>query len=218
MRALVLALATTTLLGTLTVASAQSRPEDNKRTYKWTDERGVTHYGDVVPPQYATREQHVLNTQGVEVARTAAQKTPEEQATEAAQQRELSRRKQHDMFLLSTYQTVEDLQKDRDLRLDALQGQVMAAEAFIANLESRLGSLRDRSLVFRPYNDSPNARRMPDGLAEDIVRTLNDIRTQRAALDIKSGEKDALREQFQIDMARYRELKKPLADRTTVKR
>ena len=218
MRALVLALATTTLLGTLTVASAQSRPEDNKRTYKWTDERGVTHYGDVVPPQYATREQHVLNTQGVEVARTAAQKTPEEQATEAAQQRELSRRKQHYMFLLSTYQTVEDLQKDRDLRLDALQGQVMAAEAFIANLESRLGSLRDRSLVFRPYNDSPNARRMPDGLAEDIVRTLNDIRTQRAALDIKSGEKDALREQFQIDMARYRELKKPLADRTTVKR
>ncbi|HPF24979.1 MAG TPA: DUF4124 domain-containing protein [Steroidobacteraceae bacterium] len=218
MRALILAILASALFSALPAAWAQSSTENAKRTYKWTDERGVVHYGDAVPPQYATREQRVLNQQGVEVARTAAQKSAEEQALEAQQQRELARRKQHDMFLLSTYQTVEDLQKDRDVRLDALQGQVLAAEAFIANLEARLGTLRERAAVFRPYNDSPNARQMPDSLAEDIVRLLGEIRTQRTALEVKNGEKQALREQFQIDMARYKELKKPLVDRATAQR
>lgn len=218
MRVLILAFIGLALVGAVPQASAQARPEDNKSTYKWVDERGVTHYGDVVPPQYAAREQRVLNRQAVEVARTAAQKSPEEMARDNEQQRELARRKQHDMFLLSTYQTVEDLTKDRDLRLDALHGQVLAAQAFIANLEARLAGLGDRAAIFRPYNQNPDARRLPDGLAEDLVRTINDIRTQRAALDAKSGVKDALREQFRVDMARYKELKKPLVDRATAQR
>jgi hypothetical protein len=32
--------------------------------YKWVDEQGVTHYGDRIPPEYASQEQHVINSTG----------------------------------------------------------------------------------------------------------------------------------------------------------
>ena len=33
--------------------------------YRWTDEQGVVHYGDHIPPQYANQERAILNSQGV---------------------------------------------------------------------------------------------------------------------------------------------------------
>ena len=41
---------------------------------------------------------------------------------------------------------------------------------------------------FKPYSSEPNARRMPDDLAEELVRTLNEARTQRKALEAKRNE------------------------------
>ena len=47
---------------------------------------------------------------------------------------------------------------------------------------------------------------MPDDLAENLVRTLNEVRLQSAALAAKSEQEKALREQFDADIQRYREL------------
>ena len=33
--------------------------------YKWTDDRGVVHYGDQIPPEFAREERVVLNSYGV---------------------------------------------------------------------------------------------------------------------------------------------------------
>ena len=41
---------------------------------------------------------------------------------------------------------------------------------------------------FKPYSSEPDARRMPDDLAEELVHTLNESRTQRNALDAKRHE------------------------------
>ena len=47
---------------------------------------------------------------------------------------------------------------------------------------------------------------MPDDLAENLVRTVNELRVQSSALTAKSTEETALRAQFQADIERYREL------------
>jgi hypothetical protein len=187
--------------------SSRKSSGSGQRTYTWVDDNGVRHYGDRVPAQYAQREQRVLNSQGVEVARTTAEKTPEELAREAELNREAARRKQHDMFLLSTYSSVKDLESMRDSRLGQIQGQVVAAESYIANLDERLLGLRERVMIFRPYNESPRATRMPDDLAEQLVRTMNEIRAQGRVLDARRQEQEALREQFDLDIKRYQELK-----------
>ena len=181
--------------------------------YKWVDEQGVTHYGDSVPAEFARKESTVLNKQGMEVGRTAAQMSPEEQARAALEREAMIRQKQHDSFLLTTYTSVKDIESLRDERLQQISGQRRAAEAYIDTLHGRLSTLQARALGFKPYNGKPNARRMPDDLAEDLMRTLNEMRTQRTALNAKDTEENALRAQFQSDIDRYRELRKVPASR-----
>ncbi len=180
--------------------------EKGAAAYKWVDEKGVVHYGDSIPAQDAQKETRILNKQGMEIRRTDAQKSAEEQAEDAREREALVRQKQHDSFLLTTYTSVKDIESLRDERLEQISGQRRAAEAYIETLHGRLSTLQSRAFNFKPYNEKPAARRMPDDLAEDLMRALNEMRTQRMALAAKDAEETALRTQFQSDIDRYREL------------
>jgi len=54
-------------------AQAQSKGGTTKQAYKWTDDKGIVHYGDSVPAEYSQREQRVLNSQGLEVQKRQAE-------------------------------------------------------------------------------------------------------------------------------------------------
>ena len=197
-------------LASLLSAGADAASTDKKATtYRWVDEQGIVHYGDSIPPQYAEKEHAVLNNQGVVVGHAEAQKTPEQLAAEAQAFEVTRKQQQHDTFLLATYTSVKDIESLRDVRLDQLQGQRTAAEQYVENLHSRLVALQGRVKHFRPYNARPDARRMPDDLAEDLVHTLNEMRTQSNALVAKNKEVSAVRAQFEMDIDRYRALHEP---------
>jgi hypothetical protein len=187
--------------------AATSSPNKGVVTYKWTDEQGIVHYGDTIPPQYAQKERTVLNSRGVEVRRLDAQKTPEQRAAEERTQQDDFRQKQHDAFLLNTYTSVKDIEALRDVRLDQMRGQKVAAEQYVDSLHSRLSALQARAKVFKPYSVRPDAHKMPDDVAEDLVHTLNELRTQSNALTRKNEDEAALKAQFQADVERYRELR-----------
>ena len=174
--------------------------------YRWVDEQGVVHYGDNIPPQYASQDRTILNAQGVEVGHLDKQKTPEEEAVAARARDVLMKQKQHDAFLVSTYTSVKDIEALRDARLDQLKSQRAAAEQYVESLRSRLSSLQSRALAYSPYSDRKDAWRMPDDLAENLVRTVNELRVQSSALLAKGAEETVLRTQFQADIERYREL------------
>lgn len=186
---------------------ARGGTQTNKPTYKWVDENGVTHYGDSVPSQYSQREHTVLNSQGVEVQKRLAEMSPKEAAEYQARQREEARRKQHDMFLITTYPSVAEIETVRDARLDQINGQITAAQAYIESLATRVDGLKQRALTFAPYNTRPNARRMPDDLAEEMVRAMSELRTQNSALTAKRAEFAAVQQQFDADIKRYQELR-----------
>jgi Domain of unknown function (DUF4124) len=205
-----LALALLALANVLASATVPAAGNSGGVAYRWVDENGVVHYGDRVPPQYATKESALLNKQGVEVGRTEAQRSPEQIAEDERKRQEMLRQKQHDAFLLTTYTSVKDIESLRDERLFQIGGQRRAAEQYVEGLHSRLNGLQARARNFKPYSDNPDARRMPDDLAEDLVRTLNEMRTQRNALAAKDAEENTLRQQFQADIERYRELRKPV--------
>lgn len=193
-------------------SAADRRPQSSESSsYRWVDEQGVTHYGDRVPPEATRKQRDVLNSQGVVVRHLEAEKTPKQLADEERQRTELARQQQHDQFLLTTYVSVQDIEALRDLRLEQLQSQIRGAELYIESLGARLGMLQERARNFLPYSERPEARRMPDDLAEELVRALNEVRSQRQTLEAKRGEQAALRAQFQSDIDRYRELKSPRA-------
>ena len=190
----------------LTVASTAVAGSPVVTAYKWTDDQGVVHYGDSIPPQYAEKAHEALDRQGMAIGHSDAAKTAEELAQEARDHDEVVKKLQHDNFLIATYTSVKDIESLRDVRLDQLKGQRVAADAYVENLKSRLVALQGRAKHFRPYSTQAGAHRLPDDLAEDLVHTLNEMRTQSSALAAKNAEIDAVRAQFDSDIQRYREL------------
>ncbi len=174
--------------------------------YKWVDEKGITHYGDYVPPEYAKRERAVLNQEGVVIRRLEAEKTPEQRAADALRLRDAESRKQHDQFLLNTYTSVGDIETLRDQRLEQIVGQSAAAKQYVESLNSRLTGLQAKAQLFKPYSGDAGARRRPDDLAADLVRTVSELRAQNNVLLAKQREHADVSQQFQVDIERFAEL------------
>lgn len=196
------------LAAALAAAAACAAPsaQSGKTTFRWVDEQGVIHYSDEVPAPAAGRDREVMNAQGVPVRHLDGLKSAGQVAKEARDRAELIKQKQHDTFLVTTYTSVKDIEALRDARLEQLKTQRVAGQQYVESLRARLGTLQTRALGFRPYSAKAAARSMPDDLAEDLVRTLDEMKTQTGALASKSEEEASLRAQFQADIERYREL------------
>ena len=194
--------AVTLLASPAFVAGAASRT-----LYKWVDEQGVTHYGDHIPPEYAAQEQHVINSQGVEIDHLEAQKTPEQLAAEDQKKLDAEQSKNRDRNLLNTYASVQEIERLRDQRVSLLTDQIKVTSQFLEVLNGKLKKLRLTSMHFKPYSNDPKVPSMPDQVAEDLVRVGNDIRTQEQNLHEKRAEETTMSKQFESDIARFKELK-----------
>jgi hypothetical protein len=195
-------------LSSLVAFSAAAGAAGNGRTlYKWVDDQGVTHYGDRIPPEYSSQEQHIINSQGVEINRLEAQKSADQLAAEEQKKEDMEQRQNRDRNLLSTYVSIQEIERLRDQRLNLLLEQITVTNQFLDTLNGRMKKLRVGSMRFKPYNSDEKAPPMPDQVAEDLVRLANDIRTQEQNLRQKRGEESTMRKQFQSDIDRFKELK-----------
>jgi hypothetical protein len=189
-------------------APKSSTPSNSGRVlYKWVDKDGVTHYGDHVPPEYATQEQHILNSQGYEIKHLDAQKSADQAAAEEQKRLDADQRQLRDKNLLSTYASVQEIERLRDQRLTLVADQIKVTNQFLETLNGRMKKMRADSLRFRPYSTDPKAPSMPDQMAEDLVRLASDMRTQEQNLKQKHGEEAAMSIQFESDIDRFKELK-----------
>ena len=73
-------------------SGSSTTPNNGRVLYKWVDSEGVTHYGDRIPPEYASQEQHVMNARGIEIGHLDAQKTPEQLAADEAKKLDAEQR------------------------------------------------------------------------------------------------------------------------------
>ena len=186
---------------------ADNTTSSGRKMYKWVDSQGVTHYGDRIPPEYASQEGSVVNSQGVEVSHLEAQKTPEQLAEAERRRLDAERGASRDKNLLNTYVSVQEIERLRDQRLTLLSDQIKVTSQFLEILDGKMKKLRATSMHFKPYSSDPTAPPMSDQLAEDLVRVGNDIHTQQANLQQKRTEETNMREQFDSDIARFKELK-----------
>ena len=195
------------------IGSTQSRDRAAK-TYKWTDRNGVVHYGDAIPPEYANLDRNVLNDQGVSVAFEEGEITPEERAViqereralaaDRAAKAEIARR---DRMLLETYLSVSDIEDLRDRRLELLESQIKVTELYLGNLRKRLVGLQAEASDFKPYTTRADAPQIPENLALDIRRTTASITLYEQTLARTRSDQQTLRNSFDGDIARFRELK-----------
>jgi hypothetical protein len=195
------------MICTALLLSSVALADKGRTLYKWVDSDGVTHYGDRIPPEYASQEQHVINSQGVEISRLEAQKSPEQQAAEDQKKQELADRQNRDKNLVTTYASVAEIERLRDQRLTLVTDQIRVTNQFLDTLNGRMKKLRAQSMHYKPYNTEPDAPPMPDQTADDLVRLGNDIHTQEQNLRQKRSEEVTMSKQFASDIERFKELR-----------
>ena len=195
-----------TVLAASAFSAGAATPNDRK-LYKWVDDQGVTHFGDHIPPEYAAKEQHVINSQGVETGHIDAQKSADQMAAEEQKRLDAEQSAARDKNLLITYSSVAEIERLRDQRLALLTDQIKVTSSFLEVLNGRLRKLRITASHFKPYNSDAGAPPMSDQLAEDLVRVDNDIHTQQENLREKRNEATNMSRQFESDIARFKELK-----------
>lgn len=196
------------LLGLMAgLADAQA---GGKKLYRWVDRNGQVHYGDRIPPEYADQDREVLNQRGVAVGReqgtlTAAEARAQEEAARA--EREVRERQRRDRMLLSTYQSVQEIEVLRDRRIELVDSQLTIQEQSLANLRQRHALLEKQAHRYQPHNQAAGAQPMPEGLGADLDRSRSDIATQERNLAKKREERAAILASFAADIQRFQELR-----------
>ena len=218
-RILICLLASAVCIAGADAATQRDSNSKQQKVYKWVDEKGVVHYGDAVPPQYADQDKTILNSQGVPVGSIPGKRTPEQLAAEADKRKAEERARetalqsrQRDQNLLATYLSVEEIEALRDRRAEILDAQARVTSQYLDQLRGHQKQLEQQAQHFKPYNTAPNAPQLPERLAEELVRTTSDIATQQRNLEVKRQEAEKLRAQFASDIARFKELKRIESD------
>ena len=195
------------------VGAAQAQ-KSTAKTYKWVDDKGVVHYGDSVPPEEVKKDRKILNSQGVNVGFEEGEITPERraemkrQADEAEKARiEREKTEKRDKQLLDTYLSVQDIVDLRDRRLELLESQIKVTELYLANLRKRLVGLQEEASNYKPYTTREGAPQIPENLALDLSRTAKSINLYEQTLKTTRDEQKTLRDDFDSDIRRFKELK-----------
>jgi hypothetical protein len=191
-----------------------SQPATGGKTYKWIDKDGVVHFGDSVPPEYASSQRQVLNEYGVPVANQDGAKTAEQIAAEKAAAKKAAEERQRailaarrDQVLLDTYLTVEEIEALRDRRLELIDTQIKVTENYLLGLRDILHKLQEEASLFKPYSKDPNAPPIDDRLAKELSNTMDSIMLYEKNLTATKTRKAEVMGQFASDIDRFRELK-----------
>jgi hypothetical protein len=190
----------------LIVGSLLSFPAQAK-LYKWVDDKGVTHYGETIPQEYANRDRSELNKSG-RIVNTQDVLTPEErrakEATDAKSKAELDvarNQKLHDNSLLNTYSNANEIDLARARNVQQIDARVQVAVKRLGDANKALADLQKTA-----ETRTKAGKNIPPYLIEDLqaAKTLAD----KANSDVTNinAEKAALEARYDADKARYKEL------------
>jgi hypothetical protein len=186
------------------------------KLYKWVDENGQIHYGSSLPADKAKNDHQQLNKQGVVVntKKAKVQKSEEELALEAEAKRieeerlaEEARLKeiqdQKDRVLLMTFSNEDEINHAREDRIKVVESVIDLIHKNIAATEGKLAELQ--KTADQLYTSQ--GKEIPGGMAQKIEHFERKIENRKAQLAQKQEEKAKINEKYDVDLARFRELK-----------
>jgi hypothetical protein len=191
------------LLGLSFNCSAQAK------LYKWVDKKGKTHYGDTIPPEYADQGNIQLDKRGQVVKKTDAALTPEQvkerdDAEARAKQEKIDQQEtlRRDKALLATYTELKEIDASLQRNLGAVDVQVKSNELRIKSAQGRLDGLKKQEAGF-----AQRKKPVPPDVTSAIRSTEGEIVQVRGSIAKLEQEKNAMRQRYAADKARFRELK-----------
>jgi len=186
----------------------QSRvTKSQEAAYRCRDANGRTIIAQSIPAECMDADIEVLDNTGRVVRIIPGREALAEIEAQKAAQAAMLAAANRDKTLLATYLSVEDIERLRDQRLELLVQQGRVTDQYVANLKEREARLAQDVQRYRPYSDRSNAPPLPDHIAEDMVNTVNGLQVYQQELAKNLLEQQELRDSFDADIARFKELK-----------
>jgi Pyruvate/2-oxoacid:ferredoxin oxidoreductase gamma subunit len=176
-------------------------------TYKWVDDKGVTHYTDRVPPEAVNKGNVELSKQGVPIRKTEPAPTPEQRRAKAQederqkqlakQQDEIARR---DRALLSSYTSESEIDLARSRTMRTINSVVQSAQAYSEQLNKRKAAIEAKKKA--DFADTP----APPALERELANINAELARQADLIALKKRETAEINARYDTDKQRWREL------------
>ncbi len=173
------------------------------KLYKWVDNNGTTHYGETIPPEYANKEAMKLEKGRIgkredkheKGAQKAALKDPVAEKARIEAER-------HDNALVNTYSSEQEIDLARNRNLQQIEARTGSYTTLLKSAQENLVSLQQEAEKM-----TQQGRKVFKSLEEDIVEANARIIKLQTDLDNSLKEAEAVKARYEVDKARYRELK-----------
>jgi len=181
------------------------------KMYKWVDDKGVTHYGETIPPEYAGKDRSELGKSGRVIEKkevlTPEERRAKEQASEQAEAKKRAdeeaalERKRRDKALLNTYSNENEIELARTRNLQQVEARITSINSQLKMADNNLAGLKKEA-------DGRNAagKKIPASLQEDLKESQERLDKLQQDMEKAKAEKAALDARYDADKARYKEL------------
>lgn len=194
------------LLVALIAGMAFSMPAAAKM-YKWVDDKGITHYGETIPPEFAGKDRAELSKSGRVVNRENVL-TPEERHAkdqENARKRDgeedAREQKRRDNALINTYSNTDEIDLARHRNLQQVEARINSINSQVKMASDNLVGLQNES-----DGRTKAGKKIPASLREDLLESRARLTKLQQDLDKSKAEKAAVEARYDADKARYKEL------------
>jgi hypothetical protein len=176
-----------------------------KKIVKWTDEKGVVHYGNNQPASQTGQGKQTLNQNGVVVQNKADQKTATANAEAlkiAEQQRiDAEKRKLADQRMLDSYASEADILREYQQNSELLDQQIQSTQL---DIEARDKSLK--KLVATAGESERAGKPVPEQIKTMIASERAQIERQKKYVSDKQAARLVAKNRFDETLKRYREV------------
>jgi DNA repair exonuclease SbcCD ATPase subunit len=175
--------------------------------YKWTDDQGVVHYTDRIPPESVSKGATVLDKQGrsvktIDPAPTAEQRKAIE--AEAERQRDVAKanaeQARRDRALTQSFSSEAEIDVARARAVSTMEGQLTTISAYIADMTRRKQELEKRKAGY-------GAKPVPASLDTELSSVTEELARQNALLAQKKEALAAVGKKYDADKKRWQEIK-----------
>ena len=184
-------------------------------TYKCVDEKGITHYGDIMPWQCEKKPVVEMSKQGNVVRKIDAPLTPEQlkaiddnRVRDKAKADLVAGQKLRDNALISTYGAERefDVARDKDIaNLDSRRNTLAARTSDVDKLLAKLNT--DMEFYQAGKSKTSKVKEAPPQLVQDQKRAATDAAAIRAELERIDKGKVEIAARYDAEKARWKRLK-----------
>ena len=206
MRTTVLTSALVLAVASVTALAAESGTHNR---YKWRDAQGNLHFDDALPVEALQFGYEVVNASGIVVKRVGRAKTPEElkadeeaTARQAAEKHAADEQTKADQQTLAAYPTENELISSQQAQLSMLDQNIHATEVSLQSQEKSLTEMLSHAADL-----DRTGKTVPPSLQSQIDVLRRNVEQQKAYIANKQKEKEAAGKRFEVELARYRELR-----------